>query len=84
MDKRDNSGVLFKNSRKEKDSHPDYQGEALIDGIEHWLSAWIKDGKKGKFMSLAFKVKEAKVEAKPPKVSHAKGGVADIDDDLPF
>lgn len=52
-------GVLFKNDRKESDSHPDYKGSADVDGVEYWLSAWIKTGAKGKFMSLAFTEKDA-------------------------
>jgi hypothetical protein len=51
-------GVLFKNERKEKDTHPDYKGSAEIGGVEYWLSAWIKAGKNGKFMSLSFSAKE--------------------------
>lgn len=51
-------GVLFKNDRKEKDSHPDYKGQCEIDGADYWISAWIKTGAKGKFMSLAFTAKE--------------------------
>jgi hypothetical protein len=53
-----NSGALFKNDRKEKPNHPDYTGSAEIEDVDYWLSAWIKDGKKGKFMSLSFKPKE--------------------------
>lgn len=51
-------GVLFKNDRKENDKHPDYKGQCEIDGAEYWLSAWIKMGAKGKFMSLSFTAKE--------------------------
>jgi len=56
-DQRDNSGILFKNDRKEKDTHPDYQGSARIAGRDYWMSAWIKTGQSGKFMTFAFKPK---------------------------
>jgi len=49
-----NSGVLFKNTKKTNDKHPDWNGTALIDGKEYKLSTWIKEGKKGKFFSLSF------------------------------
>jgi hypothetical protein len=59
---RDMTGSLFDNSaRKEKDSHPDRSGTAMIDGREYWVSGWIKKDKNGKpWLSLAFKLKGEK------------------------
>lgn len=55
---RDNSGILFKNDRKEKGTHPDFTGHATIAGVEYYISAWKKQGRNKNFMSFAFKPKE--------------------------
>lgn len=83
-------GVLFKNDRKEKDSHPDYKGQAEVEGEEYWLSAWIKEGNKGKFMSLSFTAKDQPKNPparEPQKQSRdqQRGNYGDqADDDIPF
>jgi hypothetical protein len=62
-EKQNNSGTLFKNSYKDPKKpgdakKPDYTGDALINGQQMRLSAWVKEGAKGKFMSLAFSPKD--------------------------
>ena len=49
----------FKNERKSSDTHADYTGSIKISGREYWLNAWLKDGAKGKWMSLSLKPKQA-------------------------
>ena len=61
---KEGSGALFKNTRKDKDTHPDYRGDAMINGQHMEIAAWIKEGKNGKFMSLAFKPKTANQPAR--------------------
>lgn len=55
---KDGSGSLFKNDRREKESQPNYKGSIRIGGKDYWLSAWLKDGDKGKWMSLSAEPKD--------------------------
>lgn len=76
-----NSGALFKNDRKETAKHPDYSGTLNVDGVEYWLSGWLKEGKKGKFFSLAVK---PKAESQPQLSRDGHGRRTDMDDEIPF
>lgn len=69
-----NRGALFKNDRKEKDSHPDYKGSINVDGVDYWLSAWLKEGQKGKFFSMSIQPKEQAAPAPKDKAGQWKAG----------
>jgi hypothetical protein len=78
----DNSGILFRNEDKDpnNDRDRDYGGEATIAGVAYWVSGWIKQGKRGKFMTFSFRPKEESVGATKKQA----GGGVPFDDDVPF
>jgi hypothetical protein len=80
---KDNSGSLSKNTRKEKDTHPDIRGKCKIAGVEYWIDGWQKDGESGKWYSLSFKPKDARPAQPAPQEPRQQPG-KDFDDDLPF
>lgn len=88
---KENSGSLFKNDRKEKETHPDYKGDINIGGKNYWISAWVKEGKNGKFFSLSVNVKDAPQLSKQldDKPAHRPSSPPDPDpfnggDDIPW
>ena len=89
---KDMSGSMFTNNRKEKETHPDFNGSIRIGGVDYWLSGWNKQGANGPWFSLAFKVKDG-----TPPPSRANDGKEhdnvrseekpfhrDLDDSVPF
>jgi hypothetical protein len=71
-----NRGVLFNDrANKETDKDRDYSGNINIEGVEYWLSGWIKTSKKGlKFLSLSAKAKT--VDTPPTEIV--------VNDEIPF
>lgn len=84
---KDMTGVLFRNDRKEKDAHPDRKGSCLIGGVEYWVAGWLKDGKNGQFLSLAFTPKD-QPRAQPTQRSNyeerQQRGAHGLTDDKPW
>ena len=78
-----NRGSLFRNTRKETETHPDYTGDINIDGKLYWLNGWLEESKAGtKYFSLSVKPKDA------PKSAPVKKSFDDteelLSDDIPF
>lgn len=54
MERRAGNGILFRNDKKERDEQPDYRGSiTLPNGKEHWFSGWLKEGQRGKYLSVS-------------------------------
>ena len=85
-EQRDLTGSLFKNDKKETDSHPNARGSALIDGVAYWLDAWTNEAKDGsKYQSLKFKRKDAQIDnAMGSRQSVPAPFDDDLDSDIPF
>jgi len=87
-EKRNNEGVLFRNDRKEKETHPDWSGYIIVDGVEHWLNCWEKHGAKGLFFSLAAKPKQERAaeikQAAKPRYGDEDTRGGKLDDEIPF
>lgn len=88
---------LFKNDRREKETHPEYKGDGLLpDGTPAWISAWVKEGARGKFFSISIQPKQPRADAdsfrggRDGGVSRGSGDVSraspafDDDADVPF
>jgi hypothetical protein len=43
-----NTGILFRNDRRENEKQPEFTGTINVDGVEFWLSAWVKTSKEGR------------------------------------
>lgn len=75
---RELGGSMFKNRRKEKETHPDLTGEAKINGVVYWVSAWQKTDKNGNpWFSFSFKAKDFT----PAKEAAQKSTVSSFNDD---
>lgn len=72
-EQRDNSGSVFENDRKEKDTHPDFTGKAMVNGVMYWASLWVKESRDGgEFFSLAFKPMDDAREPQRPQQQPAQ------------
>ena len=58
---KEGQGTFFRNDKKPEGSkQPDYRGELMLNGALHEVAGWIKEGNRGKWMSLSVKAKDGK------------------------
>jgi hypothetical protein len=84
-----NRGSIWKNEKKEKDTHPDFTGSLNVGGVEYWVSAWKRrEDASPKAPALSFSVKpkdEQQPQRQPPNKTRAGASSNhDMDDEIPF
>jgi len=81
-----NRGAIWKNEKKEKETHPDFTGSLNVDGVEYWLNGWRrKEDASAKAPAMSFTVRPK--DAPQQTGSRTKPMIArgnDMDDEIPF
>ena len=82
---KNNSGVIFKNSKKTSEKSPDYKGTVNVNGKDMEISLWFKESQKGtKYFSASFQEpfkKDSETKTYPNQTKYTPN----IEDDsLPF
>ncbi len=75
-----NRFVLFVNDKKDndnpEDASPDRSGTLDVNGVQYFIDGWIKQGKKGPFLSGRIKKKQEQGGVSKPAIN--------LDADIPF
>ena len=83
-----NRGSVWRNERKELDTHADFAGSINVEGVDYFLDAWKrKPDANPKAPPLTFRVKrkDKQEPAAPPPAEGFRTPPMDFaDDDIPF
>jgi hypothetical protein len=86
-----NRGSIWKNEKKQKDTHPDFTGSLNVNGEEFWVSAWKrKEGASAKAPALSFSIQPKDESRQPAQTKQQSNeqkpgsGFDDFEDDIPF
>lgn len=84
---KDNEGAIWKNEKRTTDRHPHFTGNAVINGVEYWVSAWKRDeDAKPNAPALKFSLrpKEQRTDSERSQDAQRPAGGDDFSDDVPF
>jgi hypothetical protein len=82
-----NTGAIFKNKKKEKDTHPEYKGTIDVDGVAKEISLWVKKSKAGESyfsVQISEPWKPTQQPKQEPKRETLSSHVEDSSEPLPF
>jgi hypothetical protein len=79
-----NRGSIWKNEDRKSETHPQFKGSAEVNGVEYWVSGWLRKADanpKAPAMSFSFQAKE---QQSAPKPAQAPANDFDSGEDIPF
>lgn len=77
-----NKGAVWKNDDKKTANHPDFKGSLNVEGVDYWVSGWLRDPEGNpKAPSLKFSIQKKDAETTRQAAEPAN---ADFDDSIPF
>lgn len=82
-----NRGTLGKNKNPKSDKSPPYSGKLNIEGVDYWVSGWVKTNSTTgeSFFSLSVKRAQSDGEtAGKPVQNSVESSERPFDDDIPF
>ena len=80
-----NRGGIWKNDRKETDSHPDFTGNINVEGVDYFLNGWRrKEGANPKSAAMSFSVKRKDKQGAGKPIQDKPATADDFPDDTPF
>lgn len=82
-----NRGSIWKNDKKDKDTHPDFTGTINVDGKDYWLNGWRrKEGAAEKSPAMTFTVRPKESRDRNPNAGreHTTSATQPMDDEIPF
>ena len=82
-----NSGAIFVNDKGDNPKRPDRKGSLNVEGVEYWISGWMREKDGEPYMSLKVERKEKQGEKKPDAHNTAKSNAYQPqpeDDKIPF
>ncbi len=79
-----NRGTLGRNDKRKSENSPEYSGKINVNGVEYWLSGWVKEGSRGRFFSLSVKAVDGQQPARKEPAAQTRDGDSAFDSDVPF
>lgn len=71
-----NCGIIRKNDKGDNPKRPDYKGSLDVDGVQYWVSGWVRKRNSDGSPFLSIKVEKKEQQNLPPSAAAAASDAA--------